>query len=47
MKSEQKGEICKKRVVEKIERDRESLYRKWKEPEGKIPSMSPHIFEAA
>ena len=26
-------------AVEKIERDRESLYRKWKELEGKIPSM--------
>lgn len=44
LKSEQRAQICKKRVVEKIERDRESLYRKWKEPEGKILSMSLLIF---
>ena len=45
LKSE-KGQICnnKKSVMEKIERDRESLYRKWKEPQGKIPSMSLLIF---
>ena len=34
----------KKSVMEKIERDREGLYRKWKEPQGKIPSMSLLIF---
>ena len=39
---EKGGESSKMPCVEKIERD--SLYRKWKEPRGKIPSMSLLIF---
>ena len=38
------GESTKMPCVEKIERDRDCLYRKWKEPRGKIPSMSLLIF---
>ena len=41
---EEGGESTKMPCVEKIERDRDCLYRKWKEPRGKIPSMSLLIF---
>ena len=41
---EKGGESSKMPCVEKIERDRDCLYRKWKEPRGKIPSMSLLIF---